>query len=122
VQILASFDDGTINNRLSIYRSAPTNNIKALARVAGALQADLTGPVIAGAQTVKAAFAWKANDFAFSVNGGAPVVASVGSIPAVSRLVLGDGSASNSPLNGSLRINNYIPVRKSNAELQTMSA
>lgn len=119
-QILASFDDLTINNRLALYK-VPAGNVKAFSRVASVLQSDLTGASTGNMQVVKSAFAFKTNDFALCVGGAAAVTASAGTLPAVASLVLGDGSGSGAKLNGWLRDLRYYPRRLSNAELQALT-
>lgn len=120
-QIFASLDDGTINNRLAIYKTAGVSNVKALARLASALQADLTAGAANGLQIVKSAFAFRGSDFALSTGGAAPVTTASGSMPPITAFVLGDGSGSGAKINGWLRDIRYYPRRLSNAELQALT-
>jgi len=61
--------------------------------------------------------AYKLNDIAASVNGGAVTVDTSATIPTVTTLGVGN-SASSNYLNGHIRQITYIPRRLSNAELQ----
>jgi hypothetical protein len=70
----------------------------------------------------KNAQAYKANDFAGSVNGGAVATDTSGTVPTVSVLQLGSLGAGSSSINGYLRRITYYPRRLANAELQAITA
>jgi len=70
-------------------------------------------------------FAYKANSFAGSGNGGATVTDAAGSVPSVNRLDLGffyPGSASSNTLNGTISRLAYYPTRLTDAQLQALTA
>ncbi len=94
----------------------------ASARISGTDQCDLqqSGSYTANA-TAKIAFAYKANDFAASVNGLAVLTDTSGAIPAVDRLLIAGNGPSNI-LNGHIRSIRYYPTRLSNAQLQALTA
>lgn len=80
---------------------------------------DLSAPLSVN----KSVFAYKANDFAASVNGGAVSTDTSGALPTVSQLKLAAWDDSSSvPLNGHIRRIAFYPRRLTNAELQTLSA
>jgi hypothetical protein len=72
------------------------------------------------AVTRRTAGAYKVNDFAVSTNGGTVATDTLGTIPTVDRLRLGERVTGNN-LNGYLRRITYYPRRLSNAELQTIT-
>lgn len=116
----AAVSDGTSGNAVSLF----TYNAKwgGSVTVGGANQCDLlqSGSYTANVPA-KVAMAYKANDFAVSVNGLTALTDASGSIPAVDRLSI--GSINNvGPLNGHIRRIAYYPSRLSNAQLQTLSA
>lgn len=92
------------------------------ARVSGTDQCDLqqNGSYTANV-AAKIAFAYKANDFAASVNGAAALTDASGSVPTVDRLLIGGNGITNI-LNGHIRRIAYYPSRLSNAQLQALSA
>jgi hypothetical protein len=72
-------------------------------------------------QTCKLAFAYKANDFAQSVNGAAVTTDTSGSIPTVSQMVIGNAGWTTGPLNGHIARLRYYNKRLPNATLQLLS-
>lgn len=92
-------------------------------RVAGAYQCYLqqassyTSGVVA-----KTALAYKANDFACSVNGNTPIPDASGAIPTVDRLFIGSVNGTWGHINGHIRRLTYYPARLSNALLQSLTA
>jgi hypothetical protein len=70
-------------------------------------------------------FAYKANSFAGSGNGGAAVTDATGSVPSVNRLDLGffyPGLASSNTLNGTISRLAYYSTRLTDAQLQALTA
>jgi len=63
---------------------------------------------------------YKLNDFAFSLNGAAPLVQSSGTLPTVDRIDIGNGAASNF-MGGWVYAIQYYNVIKTNAQLQALS-
>jgi len=74
--------------------------------------------------TFKGAGAYKLNDSAFSANGETAQVDTVCTMPTTTQMVFGNKGAGGTatPLNGWLFEAMYLPVRKTNAELQALSA
>ena len=68
--------------------------------------------------SLKAAAAYKENDFAVSFNGGAALTDTSGAVPSVTTLSLGKSGSNTEQLNGHIRQITYIPRRLSNADLQ----
>jgi hypothetical protein len=68
----------------------------------------------------KVAYAYRANDFAASVNGAAANTDAMGAVPAADTLLIGSGV--NNPINGHIRSIRYYPTRLTNAQLQALTA
>jgi hypothetical protein len=73
-------------------------------------------------QFSKATFAYKTNDIALSVNGGAIASDSNAVIPVVNNLQLGADFANAQPLNGTIKRISYYNRRLANTELQGITA
>jgi hypothetical protein len=116
--ITAAFTDGTVNNAMQIgYVTASLASFEVNA--GGASQAALY-PSNAAVNR-RTAGAYKVNDFAVSTNGGTVATDTLGTIPTVDRLRLGERVAGNN-LNGYLRRITYYPRRLSNAELVSITS
>jgi hypothetical protein len=104
--------------------SAPSNNQRFDVGVGGVSQASIVVLTTPPINTIaKTAGAYALNDFAATANGVVPGVDPSGTIPTVTSLALGTGSALTGPyLNGYLRRITYYPRRLSNAELQAITA
>lgn len=108
---VASIDDGTAANRIQVRHTGATAG-SALAVSGGTIQA---GELVSSAGSWptgtpgKAAFSYKENSFAFSVGGGGVVFDNSGSVPPVTRLVIGGASAGASALNGTISRITYYP-------------
>lgn len=113
--------DGTANNRISIYENASAQIIVEVV-AGGVTQASLTAHTITDYTAVhKLAFAYAANDFAVVVNNGTPATDASGSVPTVDRLHLGcDRSGTNQGM-AHIRKLSVRRVRKSNADLGTLT-
>jgi hypothetical protein len=117
--MLANVSTPALDRHL-IYNLSGTAN-GALTQVGGAAQAALTGAT-ATADTVKAAYAFKQDDFALSVNGAAPATDTSGTLPSVGILYIAHTNLSVGQLGGHVRRLTYYPRRLSNAELQAITA
>lgn len=118
---LISANDGTNSNRVSIYNRSGVAQ-SGLVTVAGATVASPgTGTSIGTNVVAKAAFAYKANDFNFALNGALGNIDTSGALPVVSRLTIG-AQASGSVINGYVRNISYYPVRLSDTQLQALTA
>ena len=104
------FSDGTDNERIGGYRSSGTQG-GYLVVDGGVTQADVSAlSSMAQSAVSRHAFAYKVNDFAGSVNGGAPVADAAGTIPTVTGLKLGQGNtAGTQPFMGYARRFSYYP-------------
>jgi hypothetical protein len=92
------------------------------------VQAQINGSNITAGAVVKAAYTYKVNDFAACLNGGTVLTDTAGTVPTAGnmlRLALGstyNGTVSSEHLNGHLRALKYWPVRKTNTDLQGLTA
>jgi hypothetical protein len=116
---VASFGDGTANERM-VSRSLNTTFNFAVVD-GGVTQASNNLGTVALSTMYKAAFAYKQNDFAVTLNGGVVGTDVSGTVPTVTTLKLGADSAAMGTLNGHIKRLTYFPTRKSNAELQVLS-
>lgn len=117
---VAASSDGTGSNLIGpfMYNGKWGGNV----RVAGVDQCDLQQNASYTANTpAKVALAYKANDFAASVNGNAALTDTSGSVPTVDRLSIGSLNAGNF-INGHIRSIRYYPTRLTNAQLQALTA
>lgn len=87
----------------------------------GVTQATVSSGGVALSTPYKTASAYKVDDFALSVNGGIGSDA-LGTVPAMTHLKLGADATATASLNGHIKRLTYFPSRKSNAELQALSA
>lgn len=112
-------DDGTTANRVGIWHYEAPRTVMATSRVSGAASPELTGPTITAGSFFRAAFAAKAGSFGLSVNGGAAITSATGSLPAMSRLVIGGGD---NAWNGYIRRLTIFPRALSSATLPLLTA
>jgi hypothetical protein len=108
-------DDGTANNRI-----LTTVDVAAV-DVGGVRQATLDGGTPLDGASNKLAFAYKANDFAVSLNSAAVVTDTSGTLPTVNRLTIGSRTGGASYFNGWLRSIRYVPVRAADFQLQQVT-
>ena len=108
--------DTNTRSVLSAYASGATSNnillINAVQRQfqindAGT-QADLDGGTPASGAVVRAAGAYKVNDFALSLDGGTVVTDTVGTVPTVNTLGIGISPLGLTPVNGHIRTFTYF--------------
>ena len=117
-----TFDDGTGNNRIQVRRAGNTAENNTTVIVGGVGQANPTSGLNTWAlnSTAKNAFAYAVNDFALVVNAATPVTDTSGTLPTVTRMVIGHGSTIQH-LNGYLRRVVFYPRRLANADLQAIT-
>jgi hypothetical protein len=114
-----SASDNTQNNRI-VSTISPESHGAVV--TGGVLQANLDAGTPTAGATTKIAFATRVNDFAASLNGGTVVTDTSGTMPTVSRLVLGaNGEGSAAFLNGHIRSIRYVPVRAADFQLQALT-
>jgi hypothetical protein len=111
-----SVNDGTTNNRID----ARSNGISFVTS-GGATQAGMVATGAVANAINRCVVGYKLNSFAFAVNGNAPATDTSGSIPTVSRLVIGAVDNFSPSLNGHMRKLRYWPLRITNAEVQAFS-
>lgn len=115
-----SLTDGTMSNRIAANTDS-TYHI--YVQSSGQAQASIAAGNIPVRTLGKVAGAYKANDFAASVNGGSSVTDTVGSIPQrINKLGIGMSASGISDLNGWMKRLTYYPKRLSNLELQALTA
>jgi hypothetical protein len=122
-----SLDTDTSDNRIDLRRNNDAGVLAMLVTTAGALQM-LQSPVLAvAAQTYKLSGAYKANDCAVCVNGGAVATDASVTLPTLTHLRIGGltlvspATGNSFPLNGHIRKIAYYPRRLSNTLLQQLT-
>jgi hypothetical protein len=122
--LVASLNDGTANNR--IENGYLTATLAGLEVAVGGVGQVGQYPFVGGAVLRRNAGAYKLNDFAISANAGAVLTDTVGTVPVVDRLRLGERTATSGTnanfLNGHIRKIAYYPRRLSNAALQGITS
>lgn len=118
---ILSLHDGTSLNRMVAWIGS--GSFRVLSTVAGAAQTYSAGVAPVVGTLCKFAFAYRANDFASSLNGAAAVTGTLLGVPAVNALRLGatTPAASSEVLGGQIRAVRYFPRRMTNAELQSLT-
>jgi len=117
-----SITDGTTNNGITPYTNG---NIVSYIRALGATQVQQDVGAAPSSSSNKAAFAYKVNNFAASVNGGAVVTDTSGIVPVnPNQLVLGYTSVVWAAAKTQLYIQsfNYYSLRLTNNELQAITS
>jgi hypothetical protein len=115
-----SANNGASNDAISIRGSGTDPRFAVL--VGGASQCDIDAGTISATTAFKISAAYASASFGTSVNGGAAVTTSSGSLPTVSQLNIGASAAGASPVNGHIRSLTYYSAARSAAELQALSA
>lgn len=111
-------DDGSDNERTTMFVSTASDLVRALVTDGSVSQADFAnGSAISYGAIIKAAAAYKVNDIALSSNGAAVSTDTVATMPTVNRVLLGKTSGGNF-LNGHVRRAAIFPTRLTNAQLQ----
>jgi hypothetical protein len=116
----AAFRVGQAGSPDTIEMFCGGTTLNGLVRVAGVDQAGW-GPVVAPGSLFKAAIAYRTNDFAMVLNGGAALTDGSGSLPVVDTLRIGSNTAG-SPINSHIRRLRYYRSRLANAQLQGLTA
>ena len=112
-------DDNTANEMIRL-RTEGTNPFFKVTDGGSELVAIDSGTVAANT-TFKLAGAYKLNDFASSINGGAAVTDTSGTIPTVDRIRIGAGQSGNT-MCGCISSLRYYKKRLSDLKLQTLTA
>jgi hypothetical protein len=119
---LTHADDNTATERV-VVATTGSGAGQVVITDGGTAQASInTANVITAGVLQKVAGAYAVNDFAVSLNGGTVATDTSGTLPAPDRMRLGTDNAGGNPLFGTLARVTYYPVRKTNAELVTLSS
>ena len=113
-----SFNDNTGNNFIDSYS---TNTSHLFVRDSGTNQASIDAGEYTDNALAKVGAAFKVNDFAVTIDGGAIGADSVGIIPLVTKLNIGSYYNGGSQLNGHIKSIRYYPRRLTNAQLQELT-
>jgi hypothetical protein len=116
-----SLNDGTTDNRMEIYHTS-AELARLVCRVGGASQVDIGTGTASLVTKNRIAFAYAANDFAVSLNGGAVSADTSGTVPTVTTLTLGSGVGPIPALNAYIPFLAYYPTRLPDAKLVEESA
>jgi len=117
--LVAQISTSDNNNRIQLI-NASSGQIAVTTGSVGQGTID-AGTIIAGA-TNNLAYAYRTNDTAASLNGGAAVADSTVALPVVDRLSIGSTVVPAGFLNGHIRSIRYYPTRLSDAQLQALTA
>lgn len=115
---IASLDDATANERLTLQRTNTAGAMRLNVFDGGANQAAVDGLSAISTAGVRLAYAYAANDFAISGNGGAVATDAAGTLPTVTRLDLGSRLTGEHLFGHILRFD-YWPTRLPNGFLSS---
>jgi hypothetical protein len=94
-----------------------------ITQVLGVTQAGFLGSMTLGNTSVrKIAFAYRANDFAASANGGAVSTDTSGNLPTNDRMSIGSQNASSNVFTGYMQALTFYATRLTNAQLQALTS
>jgi hypothetical protein len=114
--------DNTVSNRILVLcGTGAGGNINALVTTGGVAQAQTINGGLSTAGAYLYANAYKVNDFASVVNGGAAVTDISGTVPVVDRLYFGALANGSPNLNSHISRIAYYPLRVTNAQLQALT-
>lgn len=121
VNAVADISDGTSNNRLTYYRD--TNAYAFVSRVSAVTQAGLNSGTATTNTTFKLCGAYKLDNFLFSANAGATQSDTLGTVPTVSAMTIGNlGYVANQfQVNGHIQKIMYWPQALTSAEVRAFS-
>jgi hypothetical protein len=115
---ILQFSDGTTTNRQDLAFS--NSKLLAFVNTGGSSQVNaLTDNTITN--SAKCSYGYKADDFAWVLNGESPKTDNTGTLPTVDRLTIGARIDSPGHLNGTIRRLTYWPTRLGNEVLQTIT-
>lgn len=115
-----ALDDSTGNNFITALMSSTTVVSGFRHRLGGGAETNVTPVNVGTNNEARIAFAFKANDFAVSVNGSAVSTNGTLSVPTLNRLVV--GARGSEYLNGTIKNLRYYWRKFSPAELQALTA
>jgi hypothetical protein len=116
-----ALSDGTTSNRITVYKRA---NADTSTRLDVSTSGSSVAFINAGTFSVSnlIAISYCVDDFAISLNGLTPGTDTLGTVPTVSRLNIGNYADSTLPLNGTIKRLTYWPTRLANPTLQSITA
>lgn len=118
--IIASINDGTNNERYTLFKLNTTGVFDSFVSDGGVTQADFGTRAISATVPAKGAFAYAVNDFASSLNGQAVETDVAGTLPTVTTLEVGVNLATASnAMFGTISSIGYWALRLPNATLQS---
>lgn len=120
---IVTLSDGTTNNRLSLARQFNFNNrFQGIVSVGGVLEAQvLQGSDVAIGGTTKMTMSYRTNDITYYTNGVQSALDTISSIPACSRLDLGNQLGTEQFINGAIKTFAIFPRRLSDTESQYLT-
>ena len=121
-QCVFSIDDGTANNRVTLWAKDASGNLMLEVVAGGVQQCAISGGAAVAGQSEKVAVSWKANQFALSRNGATVVTEVAGSVPTGLTTLRFGSTTAGQHLFGTMSAFSNIPRCVSNAELQALSA
>lgn len=117
---LLSINDGTVDNALNIYFDHSTGNLL-FQVIDGGVEQAAVGGAVASSGYYKLACAFKAGDFAASLDGAAVATDAAGTIPTVDRLTIGALGTGVTMANSHIKVVQCYPRRLTNAQLIILS-
>jgi hypothetical protein len=118
-----ALSDNTNNERFLAYNTGSVQTMDLAVTDGGVAQATLVAPnAITANATIKTAFAYAVNDFAFVRDAGVVQTDTSGTLPTVDRLYIGANATGIGQWTSHIRRITYYPRRLSNAELQAITA
>jgi hypothetical protein len=121
IKTFFELNNNATSERLLLYNDGAGNHTFVVTD-GGAAQASITRPAAAAGTTFRGAVAYKANDFAHGIDGGAPGTDTTGTVPAPDRFYLGHRVSSGSPLYGHIERWTYFDRRISDARIMEVTA
>jgi hypothetical protein len=121
---IVEISDGTTTNFIAVYQDVSVDQNLRIANVdAGVLSVNAdTGYTLSDAQTFKVAIGIKLNHFAVSVDGGAVVTDTTGTVSnTLSQIDIGKLGGGTQYLNGYIKSIKYYPRRLTNTQLQELT-
>jgi hypothetical protein len=118
---IAQIYGATSSDTIRLFGGATTVPVFQVS-VGGVAQAYLNVGTLIPANTTKLVGAYKADDFAKSLNGGAIDSDTSGTVPTVNQMLIGSGTGGITSLNGTIARIAFYPRRLNNAELQGITA
>jgi hypothetical protein len=117
---IVQIDSGTAANTIRMFCGGSTSPVLAV-DTSSVNQAYISSGTLTPSLTSKITGAYKANDFARAVNGSSLGTDNSGTVPTLSQMLIGTGSAGVTELNGTIKRLTYWPVRLANTTLQQIT-